>query len=395
MSADHLSDSSLQQYHPPMKNVPRSLPRFLAILVTLTSCTHAQHYVEREVVIPWILAGHGLDALLVYADLPGRHPLVVITHGSSRKPEEHSQVTVWHQLPQALWFARRGWVALVVVRRGYGASGGEPDTRLSGRCPQTDYQSAGEYSAEDLRIAIDYARGLAQVDAAHVVAMGVSTGGFATVALTAKAPPGLVAAINFAGGRGSKADHDVCNPGDLVHAYRSFGKHSRTSMLWIYAQNDKFFWPELAQKFDAAFRSQGGQDQFVLAPPIGDDGHSLFRHVEAWSSTVDDFLKAQNLTPLAELLPEVKPPNVPPPTGLSEDGLHAFQSYLLLGPHKAFATSSHSFGFSVARMTTEDARKRALDNCKQAARNQAAQNEAAQNNESCTVVSVDNAEVHP
>jgi hypothetical protein len=59
------------------------------------------------------------------------------------------------------------------------------------------------------------------VDDTHVLAMGVSTGGFTSVALTAMAPPGLVAAINFAGGRGSKADHDVCNPDDLVHAYRS------------------------------------------------------------------------------------------------------------------------------------------------------------------------------
>jgi dienelactone hydrolase len=373
-------------YHPTMENVSRSLPRLLAILLTLASCAHAQRYVEREIMIPWLLAGPGgLDGLLVYAELPGKHPLVVITHGSSRKPEEHARVTVWQELPQALWFARRGWIALVVVRRGYGASGGEPDSRRAGRCPQTDYESAGEYSAEDLRIAIDYARGLSQVDATHIVAMGVSTGGFAAVALTAKAPPGLAAAINFAGGRGSKSDHDVCNPGDLVHAYRSFGKHSRTPMLWIYAQNDKYFWPELAQKFDAAFRSQGGQDQFVLAPPIGEDGHSLFRHVEAWSSMVDDFLKAQNLTTLPELLPEIKPPNVPPPAGLSEEGLHAFQSYLLLGPHKAFATSAHSFGFSVARMTTDEAGKKALEVCKQ----------AAQNNELCTVVSVDNAEVHP
>ena len=154
-------------------------------------------------------------------------------------------------------------------------------------------------------------------------------------------------------------------------------------MLWIYAQNDKFFWPELAQKFDAAFRSQGGQDQFVLAPPIGEDGHSLFRHVEAWSSTVDNFLKAQNLVTLAEPLPEITPPNVPPPAGLSEEGLHDFQSYLLLGPHKAFATSQHSFGLSAAQMTVDEARKKALENCKH----------AAQNTEACAVVSIDNANV--
>jgi dienelactone hydrolase len=187
-----------------------------------------------------------------------------------------------------------------------------------------------------LRIAIEYGKSLPQVDPTEVMAMGVSSGGFATVALTAKAPPGLVAGISFAGGRGSKADHDVCNPGDLVSAFHEFGKHSRTPMLWIYAENDKFFWPELAQKFDSAFRAAGGQDQFVLAPAIGEDGHSLFRHVSAWSTTVDDFLKAQRLAPLAVVLPEIKPPDVPPPAGLSEEGLSAFQSYLLLGPHKVF-----------------------------------------------------------
>ena len=139
-------------YHPTMENVPRSLPGWLAVLLTIASYGHAQRYVEREVMIPWVLAGSGLDAMLVYAELPGKHPLVVITHGTSRKPEEHALVTPWQQLPQALWFARRGWIALVVVRRGYGVSGGEPDVRLAGRCPQTDYQTAAEYSAEDLRV---------------------------------------------------------------------------------------------------------------------------------------------------------------------------------------------------------------------------------------------------
>ena len=355
------------------------------LLTAAASSAHAQGYVEHEITIPWVQAGHGLDALLVYVDLPGKHPLVVITHGSARKTEDHALVSPWQQLPQALWFARRGWVALVVVRRGYGASGGESDGKYAGHCPQTSYQDAGEYAAEDLRRAIDYARELPQVDATRILAMGVSTGGFATVALTAKAPPGLVAAINFAGGRGSRADHDVCNPGDLVNAYRNFGKHSRTPMLWLYAENDKFFWPELAQKFDEAFRSQGGQDQFVLAPPNGDDGHHLFAHVDAWSSTVDAFLKAQNLAPLAELLPPLKPPNLPAPSGLSEDGTNAFERYLLLGPHRAFATSEHSYGMSVANRSADDARNKALENCRKSARK----------GESCAIVYLDDTQVKP
>lgn len=352
----------------------------LFTLVRHSAC--AQNYVEREIAIPWVQADpNGLDALLVYADLPGKHPLVVMTHGTSRKPEEHLEVTPWQQLSQALWFARRGWVVLAVVRRGYGRSGGEQDGRHGGHCPQTDYEAAADYSADDLRVAIDYARTLPEVDATRIIAVGVSTGGLATVALSAKAPPGLVAGINFAGGRGSRADRDVCNPDDLVRAYRSFGKRSRIPMLWIYAENDKFFWPELAQKFDAAFRSEGGNDQFVLAPPIGEDGHSLFRHVAAWSPTVDAFLAAQNLTLLPQPLPELQPPSVARPPGLSEEGLHAFDVYLLAGPHKAFAMSAHHFAFSAAQITADDARRKALDNCRH----------VAQNKEPCQIASVDNA----
>src|ERR1039457_6786531 len=52
-------------------------------------------------------------------------------------------------------------------------------------------------------------------------------GGLATVALTPNAPPGLIAAINFAGGTDSRADHDVPNAGEVIGAYRDFGKTAR------------------------------------------------------------------------------------------------------------------------------------------------------------------------
>ncbi|MGA3159932.1 MAG: prolyl oligopeptidase family serine peptidase [Terracidiphilus sp.] len=367
-----------------MKN--RAWFSLFSIPILLASAANSQRYVEHEISIPWVMAGpSGLDALLVYVDLPGKHPLVVITHGNAPSPEAQPLMNPWQQLPQALWFARRGWVALVVVRRGNGFSGGEDDTHHGARCPQTNYQQAGEYTAEDMRIAIDYARKLPQVDDTRILAAGVSAGGFATVALTAKAPPGLVAAINFAGGRGSQATHSACNMGDLVNAFRSFGKTSRIPMLWIYAENDKYFPPEQAQKFEAAFRSKGGQDQFVLAPAIGQNGHMLFNRVEAWSATVDDFLKAKKLAPLADLLPEPKPPNVMPPAGLSESGLQAFESYLLQGPHRAFATSEHFYGSSAANINVDLARRNALERCRH----------AADNKETCTVVYVDDTPVNP
>jgi len=340
----------------------------------------AQGYVEREVRIPWVEAQpNGLDALLVYADLPGKHPLVVLTHGSARNRQEHALVSPWQQLPQALWFAQRGWIVLAVARRGFGSSGGEEEASRGGRCPDTDYQAVDSYAADSLRTAVEYGRKLPEVDDTKIVVAGVSTGGMTSVALTANPPRGLVAGINFAGGRGSKADHDVCNAGDLVATYKAHGKKSRVPMLWIYAENDKFFWPELAKKFDAAFKAGGGQDEFVLAPPDGDDGHHLFSHIEAWSDTVDAFLKEHELAPLATLLPEPQAPNVPPPAGLSEAGLRAFHRYLIYGPHKAFAVSGSHFGYSTGRITADEARRMAYESCEHSVQVKGA----------CSVVSVE------
>lgn len=352
---------------------------FLSVSFATIALSQAHQFREEEIFIPWVKAGQGLDSLLVSADVPEKHPLVVMTHGTSRDREQRDEVTAWSMLPQAVWFARRGWLVLAVVRRGYGKSGGRPDY-VGHPCPRTDYQDAGEQSAEDLRRAIAYGKTLPNVEGSQIIAVGVSTGGFATVALTADAPPGLGAAINFAGGRGSRASNDVCNPDDLVRAFHNFGKHSRTPMLWIYAENDTYFRPELSTKFDAAFRAGGGDDVFVRAPAFGQDGHALFRSgIAIWAPIVDNFLKNHNLSPLPEPLPAPETPDIPPPAGLSEAGQRAFRRYLALGPHKAFAMSAHSFGLSAARMTVDEAKKYAIENCKR----------TAQAGEPCNVVAVD------
>ncbi len=116
------------------------------------------------------------------------------------------------------------------------------------------------------------------------------------MALTANAPPGLADAINFAGGRGSRADNDVCDEDALVRAFATLGKTSRIPTLWIYAQNDKFFGPELVRRMRNAFTGAGGRAQFVDFPQHGEDGHSLFsRGIALWTPVVDGFLRDQNL----------------------------------------------------------------------------------------------------
>jgi dienelactone hydrolase len=327
------------------------------------------HYVERELRVPVPGSGAaGLDALEVYINTPGKHPLALLTHGTSNSAEERLEVTPWAYLQQAVWFAEHGYVSLVIVRRGYGSSGGEQDGRISGCSSNGNFEEIGEAAADDLRNAVDYAaRNMPEVDATHVISSGVSTGGFTQVALTAHPPRGLETAISFAGGRGGDGNGHVCNEGNFEAALHSFGKHSHTPMLWIYAENDKWFPPNFARRFLSAFQSGGGTAQFVLAPAFGEDGHKLYSDPRAWSATVENYLGERRLLPVSPAYPPPTPPKVDPPAELSERAADVFRSiYLGAGPHKAFATDgSGAYGYSTGQFTQQLADDHAMENCNQ------------------------------
>lgn len=349
--------------------------RMLATALLLCATLNAQqdtpipsgsHFVEREFAIPVPDSGpSGLDVLEVYITTPGKHPLALLTHGTSAVPEERKQLTPWAQLSQALWFARRGYVALVIIRRGYGRSGGAEDGAKNPCRSRVSFYEVGENSADDLRNVAAYAeKYLPEVDVSTIVSAGVSTGGFAQVALVANPPPGLKAAISFAGGRGGDGKGDLCDENGLIDGFKQFGKHAHLPMLWIYSENDKWFPPPYAKKFEAAYQKGGGTDEFVLAPPDGEDGHHLYGHVAAWAPIVEPFLREHQLLPLPVPYAEPDPPDVTAPAGLSKGGLEGFRNFLILGPRKAFATNGMSaWGSSVGQFTQELADQHALANC--------------------------------
>ena len=178
----------------------------------------------------------------VHINAPGKHPLALLTHGTSNDASVRAHVSPWTYIPQARWFAERGYVSLIIVRRGYGSSGGVLDGSHGGCNANGSFEETGEASADDLRNAAKYAQqNMPEVDATSVISAGVSTGGFAQVALTANPPPGLKVAISFAGGRGGYGNGTLCNESGFEAAVHAFGKRSRIPMLWIYAENDKWF----------------------------------------------------------------------------------------------------------------------------------------------------------
>jgi dienelactone hydrolase len=343
----------------------RRIVTALALLLSVGTAA-ADDLVREDFRIPMAGAGpQGLEAVLVRPVGVGRFPLAVINHGSPRSAEDRPGMTPLGMLPVAQEFARRGWAAVTFMRRGYGGSGGDFVEGL-GNCDSPDYVRSGTTSAADLRTAIVYLSKRADIDAAHILSAGISAGGFATVALTADPPPGLVAALNFAGGRGSQAADTVCRPEKLVDAYAAFGKRSRVPMLWVYAENDHFFSPALAKRFNDAFVGAGGRATFIMEPPFGADGHLLFSAtgIPRWTPLVDGFLKSQGLVFRQSPLP-VAQTAMKSPTQLNDSGRKAFADYLVSPPHKAFAVSPDGhFGWRTGRRSVEEAKSGAVGNCK-------------------------------
>src|SRR5579871_5010303 len=270
-----------------------------------------------------------LEAIVVRPDDTQARPLAVLNHGSPRDSDDRPTMSPYRMWSQAVAFARRGWVAVAVMRRGYGGSQGEWAEGY-GSCSNPDYAAAGRQGASDIAAVAKYMGGQTYVSSGKWISVGHSAGAFATIALTAEAPPGLAAAIAFAPGRGSTAPDAVCGEKQLVAAFDSYGKTSRVPLLWVAAENDHFFGPRLVPLLSDAFSKAGGNLTIVKTAAFGDDGHQLFTTASGmpiWSPIVDRFLAANHLV-LRDRLIDFTPPNVAVPPGLSSNGRETFKTYL-------------------------------------------------------------------
>lgn len=237
-----------------------------------------------------------LDAIVLRPDDGQPHPLILLNHGSPRSASDRPAMSPYGMWAQAAEFARRGWVAVAFLRRGYGASQGGWAENYGG-CSDPDYAKAGRAGASDVAAAAKFMAGQAYVSKGKWISVGRSAGGFATVALTSMAPSGLAAAIAFAPGRGSTGPDTVCEEDELVDAFAQFGKSSHIPLLWVSADNDHFFGPKLVTRLSDAFAKAGGKLSLVRTPAFGSDGHTLFNEngTAIWAPIVDRFLAANNL----------------------------------------------------------------------------------------------------
>lgn len=224
--------------------------------------------------------------------------LIVLSHGTPSGKEAREAMTDRYG-PQARALAELGYVVVTGLRRGYGASDGPLADRY-GSCDDPDYGHAAQEAARDVAAIMAYGQKLPYVESTHVVLLGKSAGGFASLALAAQQPAGLRGVINFAGGRGSQQQMrektSVCGEAQLLKTVAGFAATSQVPQLWIYAENDSYFRPPLVRQMAQSYLAAGRKLTLVFVPPSGAEGHQFFdraANIGQWLPQVREFLMQQ------------------------------------------------------------------------------------------------------
>jgi dienelactone hydrolase len=248
-----------------------------------------------------------IHPMIAYVARPvgnGPFPLAVMNHGVSLNQRDRGFFPLVEFRDAALWFARRGYLVVAPTGSGYGAAALDvPERGLYGvfyskigSCDNPNFRDAGMAVALVDEWIIDYmtAQQIAKPDSAIVI--GQSAGGWAAIALSSQNLPSVKAIITFAAGRGGRVGgkpNNNCAPDKLVEATEAFGRTARVPMLWFYIENDTFFGPDLSKRMYEAYTAAGGNAEYHLMPPFGNEGHFFIGSADTipqWSPVVAQFL---------------------------------------------------------------------------------------------------------
>lgn len=303
-----------------------------------------------------------LEALVVRPELAqGPLPLALITHGKSSSSISMGDLRASSYATVARDLARRGWLAAVVMRRGFGQSDGPYPSSTS--CADLNLAPAFDSDADELEAALQVLQKRDDVDPSRAIAIGESAGGAAVLALGRKKPAGLRGIVNVAGGLNIGNCVDKGRDA-LVEAVKGFQQPGAAPQLWIYAKNDELFPPGLVDRMRSAALDAGGNVRFVELPEIKPNGHLIFRHSQArmnWLREMDASLRAWQLptwSPARTRQYFVK-------LKLTTQAAGMFERYFVAPGEKAMAVSPSSkhLRFWYGTDTLERAKANALNDC--------------------------------
>lgn len=362
----------------------RTLPLLILSLALSTGCAalraeEALHRDINEAIIRLPVVATNLEGLetrgeiLVTTFKPagnGPFPLVVISHG--RDSKKRAEVGRSRFESAARYFVRKGFAVAVPTRLGYGetASAGDPESN-GGRCDRARYDAALSAAASQIIATVTRLREESWVAQNRLLLVGQSVGGISTVAATARNIPGLIAAVNFAGGHGGRPDTlpgQPCNPTELERAFGEFGKTTTAPMLWIYTENDRYFNPAHSRAWHTIFSAAGATAEYRLLPAFGEDGHTLFSSGnDLWQPMLDTWLSQFGFDTPG--VPPRPPANKSATIAATDQVPHLSQSgrdtgyaaFLAKTAPRAFALSAQgNWGWATG---TDDLLSRTLANC--------------------------------
>jgi len=227
---------------------------------------------------------------------PAPRPVIVLNHGRDGTPEARAGLGRARFSAASQWFASQGFFVAVPTRIGYGVTAGE-DIEDSGNCANKRFPPGFAAAATEVESTLAWVRARPDVQPNRMVVLGQSYGGGTTVAVAARNPAGVVAAINFAGGSGGDPKdnpRNPCGPQRMRQLYAEFGRTAHVPMLWAYTENDKYWGPTIPHDWFKAFIEGGAPAEFHAFEAHGEDGHLLFaRFHDVWKPVVAEFLRRQ------------------------------------------------------------------------------------------------------
>jgi dienelactone hydrolase len=302
--------------------------------------------IQEDVRIPVQGAHYEVAATILRPQGEGPFGVVVLNHGVPGSEAERVKESAAADFNAAApVFARRGYVVVMPMRRGFGATGGE-FAEDAGPCRKPDYMRAEAAAAADVMAAYDYARTLPYVDSQRMILAGQSAGGIVSMFVAGtRAPEGLVAVLGFAAGRGGNPELRPgvpCAVEPVAKVFDRIGKSVKVPVLFHYAENDRFFNPATSKLWFDRFVAAGAEGEYVMQPAFGKDGHYLFSElvgVRYWLPAVEKFFARHNIpferldAPTQPLL-KAKLPNVP-----SDSCRSLYRAFLEAPSPRAYAVS--------------------------------------------------------
>lgn len=325
--------------------------------------------IREEVRIP-APGGYTIAATILRPDGPGPYGAVVLNHGFPGTEEER-EAESWRAFSTvAPVFARRGYVVVMPLRRGFGATGGEL-AEDPGSCWRPHFERGEEAAADDVMAAYRYARALPYVDPSRMILAGQSAGGMVSIYTAgARHPQGLVAVLAFAAGRGGDPDREPgvpCAVEPVARVFDALGAKVQAPVLFHYAENDRYFGPAVTRTWFDRFSTGGASAEYVMQPPYGHDGHFVFTQlagVEYWLPAVERFL-AEHGVPFHRL--DVGDPQSEPlleaklPTSVNDGCGGLYRVFLESPGPRAYAVSKDGHcGFAAG---VRDATEAAMRKC--------------------------------